>query len=481
MSVSKKNRLKELFEEWCDEEVKLILPLAPSGSNRSYFRLQSQNHTAIGTIGINDQENNAFVAFSNHFYEKGLPVPQIYKTDLEQGIYLQEDLGATTLFSFLLQKGDGFPKRLIEVYKKVVEQLAHLQIKGGEGLDYANCYPRAAFDKQSMLWDFNTFKYYFLKFAKIPFDEQALEKDFHAFADYLLQADCTNFMFRDFQSRNIMMRKGEPFFIDYQGGRQGALQYDLASLLYQAKANMPHEIREELLQHYLSVASGLTNIDKEKFIEYYYGYVLIRSIQTFGTYGYRGLHERKEHFLTSIPFAIKNLKWIVKNVKLGIDLPALWPALVAITESDQFATFDKNTSDVSFLNVSVGSFSYKYGLPEDQSGNGGGFIFDCRCIHNPGRYEPYKKQTGRDEPVITFLQNHSNMEGFLSNIYHIVDIAVENYIERSFTNLSIQFGCTGGQHRSVYAADCLAKHLQIKYGVKVNLFHREQERKGWKN
>ncbi len=481
MPVNKKEILKNLFENWAGEEANLVLPLAPSGSNRIYYRLKGATKTAIGTYGSKPSENNAFVEFSKDFFSKKLPVPEIYATDLSNNAYLQEDLGTTTLFSFLLQKGDDFPRDLVNVYKKVVEKLANLQIKGGKGLDYNNCYPRAAFDKQSMLWDFNTFKYYFLKFAKIPFDEQALEKDFHAFGDYLLQADCSHFMFRDFQSRNIMMRKGAPFFVDYQGGRKGALQYDLASLLFQAKANMPNEIRSELLEHYLDTAEQLTTINREEFKEYYYGYVLIRCIQTFGTYGYRGLHERKEHFLTSIPYAIKNLKWIIENVKLKVDLPSLWPALIAITESEQFATFDKSKSDASFLNVSVGSFSYKFGLPENTTGNGGGFVFDCRCIHNPGRYEPYKKETGRDKATITFLQNHSNMEGFLSNIYHIVDIAVENYLERSFTSLSIHFGCTGGQHRSVYAADCMARHLKLKYGVNVDLLHREQERKGWKN
>ncbi len=473
--------LTRLFEEWAGERATLVLPLAPSGSDRVYYRLQGASRQAIGAYNEDLKENMAFLSFSRHFHQKGLLVPEIYADDLEQHAYLQEDLGSTTLYSYLLQRGDDFPDYLKEIYKKVVAELPRLQILGGEGLDYSKCYPRASFDRQSMLWDLNTFKYYFLKLGKIQFDEQALEDDFHRLADFLLQADCDYFMFRDFQTRNIMIKNGAPLFIDYQGGRKGALQYDLASLLYQAKANIPAEIRLELLEHYLDAASELIDIDRESFISYYYGYVLIRCIQVFGTYGFRGLYERKQHFLSSIPFAINNIRWLLENVQLSADLPELWRCLQAITEAEAFKPFDQQRGKSSLLTASVSSFSYKHGLPEDKSGNGGGFIFDCRFIHNPGRYEPYKKQTGRDEPVINFLKQHSSMDAFLNNAYHIVDEAVENYITRSFTSLSINFGCTGGQHRSVYAADCMARHIEHKFGVKVELFHREQERKGWKN
>ena len=473
--------LSNLFEQWSGERPTLILPLAPSGSHRVYYRLSSKDKVAVGAHNADRKENQAFLAFSKHFKEKGLPVPTIYAEDLDRNVYLQEDLGATTLYSYLLQKGDYFPDYLLQIYKKVVEKLALLQVQGGEGLDFSVCYPRAAFDKQSMLWDFNTFKYYFLKLARIPFDEQLLEDDIDRFAEYLLTTDCSHFMFRDFQTRNIMIKSGEPYFIDYQGGRRGALQYDLASLLYQAKANIPDDIRRELLNHYLDALEKLIPVDREKFIEHFYGYVLIRSIQTFGTYGFRGLFERKEYFIKSIPFAIRNVKWILENASFPVEMPELTRALQSIVGSKKFEPFDKIKASSSLLTVMIQSFSYKRGVPADPSGNGGGFVFDCRFIHNPGRYEPYKKLTGRDEAVINFLQHHSGMEEFLNQIYLLTDPAVEDYIERSFTSLTINFGCTGGQHRSVYAADQLAKHIHEKYGVNVELKHTEQELKDWKN
>ena len=473
--------LSTLFEQWSGERPDLMLPLAPSASPRIYYRLSKGEKVAVGAYNADRKENSAFLHFSKHFKGKELPVPEIYAEDLDGHVYLQEDLGATTLYSYLLQASSPFPDYLVRIYKKVVEKLAVLQVKGGEGLDFSVCYPRAAFDKQSMLWDFNTFKYYFLKLAKIPFEEQTLENDMHRFAEYLLTTDCSHFMFRDFQTRNIMIRNGEPFFIDYQGGRKGALQYDLASLLYQAKANIPNDIRKDLVNHYLDVLEKLIAVDREKFFEYFYGYVLMRSIQTFGTYGFRGLFERKEYFIKSIPFAIRNVKWILENADFPIAIPHLKKVLEKIVTSKKFEPFDKIKAASSLLSVSVNSFSFKRGVPPDPSGHGGGFIFDCRSIHNPGRYEPYKRQTGRDEPVINFLQQHSHMTEFLNHIYLIVDPAIENYIERSFTSLTVNFGCTGGQHRSVYAADQFAKHVKEKYGVEVKLMHVEQEGKGWKN
>ncbi len=473
--------LRELFYEWSGEEPELLLPLAPSGSNRIYYRLKKGEKSAIGAYNPNAKENQAFIGFSRHFWDKGLPVPEIYAEAPDHLIYLQEDLGFTTLYSYLLQKGEYFPDYLIRIYKRVVEQLARLQVEGGKGLDYGLCYPRDAFDRQSMLWDFNTFKYHFLRLADVPFDEQLLENDMHALADYLLQADGSHFMFRDFQTRNIMIRAGEPFFIDYQGGRRGALQYDLASLLYQAKANIPEDIRLELLEHYMDSLEQFIPLERERFVEYYYAFVFVRSIQVLGAYGFRGLYERKEHFISSIPFALRNVKWLLDNKKLAVPMPELERALYRLIESKRFEPFDRIKGASSLLTVSVNSFAYSSGPPPDTSGNGGGFIFDCRFIHNPGRYEPYKKLTGRDEPVINFLKHHSQMDDFMNDVFHIVDAAVEDYIERSFTNLMANFGCTGGQHRSVYAADILAKHLKEKYGVRVELSHQEQERKGWRN
>lgn len=481
-SIAIEQRLSALFEEWSGETPTLVLPLAPSGSDRIYYRLQSENKLAVGAYNPHPQENDAFLSFSRHFREKGLPVPEIYAEDPEQHIYLQQDLGSTTLYSYLLQKGEHFPDSLINIYRRVIEQLARLQVLGGAGLDYKKCFPRTNFDKQSMLWDFNYFKYYFLRLAYVPFDEQALEEDAHRLADFLLETNTDHFMFRDFQTRNIMIKNGEPIFIDYQGGRRGALQYDLASLLYQAKADIPEDIRDELLHHYLDVLSDILPVDREAFITHYYGYVFMRCIQVLGAYGFRGLYERKAHFLESIPFALRNLKWLFDNDKIPVAIPELRRALEALIASKQFEPFDKTKAASSPLTVVINSFSYKItGVPEDNSGNGGGFVFDCRFLHNPGRYEPYKKLTGRDEAVINFLQHHSEMGNYLQDIYRIVDQAVEDYIDRNFTHLQVNFGCTGGQHRSVYAADSLTKHLREKYGIKVVLHHIEQEKKNWKN
>ncbi|PHI21671.1 phosphotransferase enzyme family protein [Lewinellaceae bacterium SD302] len=474
--------LNRLFTQWAGRPAELLLPLAPSGSKRMYYRLQAGDKVAIGAYHLDARENEAFISFSRHFKALDLPVPEIYATDLNQHIYLQEDLGSTTLYSYLLQRGDYWPDYLTKIYQRVVEQLARLQIIGGKELDYSKCYPRAAFDRQSIRWDFNYFKYYFLKLAGVDFDEDALETDAERLADYLLEADGNYFMFRDFQTRNIMVKSGEPVFIDYQGGRRGALQYDLASLLFQAKANLPEDIRTKLLEHYLDAAGELIDLDRKAFSEHYYGFVFIRCLQVLGAYGFRGLYERKEHFLQSIPFALRNLDWLLTNDKLVPELPELTRALRQLIDDKQFEPFDKIRGSSSLLKVSVASFSYKKGgIPADESGNGGGFIFDCRALHNPGRYEPYKKQTGRDEAVINFLNHHSQMPDFLQNVFRIVDPAVENYIDRSFTHLQVSFGCTGGQHRSVYAADQLTAHLRKKYGVEVDLHHIEQEKKNWKN
>lgn len=474
--------ITELFSNWTGQPPKQIIPLPPSGSHRIYYRLVAGSVSAIGTYNLDERENAAFLSFSKHFKSKDLPVPQIYAEDAKVNTYLQEDLGDQSLYQLLPAPGGGFSKSLIMYYQKVLSKLAELQVNGGKGIDYQLAYPRAEFDRQSMRWDFNTFKYYFLRLSGLPVDEQALEEDFDELATFLLDADTNHFMFRDFQSRNIMIKDGEPYFIDYQGGRKGALQYDLASLLYQAKANIPEVIRQQLLNYYLEQLEQWLKIDRDQFRRHYYGYVLIRSLQVLGTYGYRGLYERKEHFLKSIPFALQNIRWLLEHKKISPSLPTLKQALWQLIQSEQFMPFDKQNGAQSPLQVYVSSFSFlKGGIPVDDSGNGGGFVFDCRFIHNPGRYTPYKKLTGRDLPVIQFLQQQSQMSDFLNDVYRIVGEAIENYVSRGFSNLMVNFGCTGGQHRSVYAADALTKHLEEKYGVEVVLHHIEQEKKGWIN
>jgi len=459
-----------------------ITPLAPSGSPRRYYRLQSSGSSAIGTYNEDDRENHAFLAFSHHFRSKGLPVPEIYAEDLPHHVYLQEDLGEERLYDRLPAPGAAFSEELTQLYQRVVEQLARLQIVGGAGLDYSLCTPREVFDERAMMWDFNAFKYQFLKLSGVVFDEEALEEEGQQLIKFLAAAGAEHFLFRDFQSRNIMLRDGEPYFIDYQGGRRGALPYDLASLLYQAKANIPEAVREELLHHYLDAAEQYTAIDRAAFIRHYYGFVLLRTLQVLGAYGLRGLYERKPHFLQSIPYALQNLNNLLRENRADLQLPELRRLVGRLLEDERFAASAKKAGAQRPLVVRIHSFSYKIGgIPPDPSGNGGGFVFDCRFLHNPGRYAPYKKLTGRDEAVINFLKHHSQMDVFLGEVFRIVDEAVDNYIERGFTSLMVSFGCTGGQHRSVYAADELAKHLQERYGVNIELQHVEQERKNWKN
>ncbi|NBC10085.1 MAG: phosphotransferase [Bacteroidetes bacterium] len=475
-------RLAHLFQAWAGQPVEQVLPLAPSGSPRIYYRLKAGERTAIGTYNADQAENEAFLSFSRHFKAKGLPVPNIYAENLSAHIYLQEDLGDERLYDRLPEPGQPFPETLAGLYKRVVEELARLQIQGGQGLDYSKCTPREVFDEQAMLWDFYAFKYQFLKLSGIAFDEQALEEDAHRLIDFLNGAGTAHFLFRDFQSRNIMLRDSQPYFIDYQGGRRGALPYDLASLLYQAKANILEAVREELLYHYLDAAEQYTAIDRAAFVRHYYGFVLLRTLQVLSAYGLRGLHERKPHFLQSIPYALQNLDKLLQDNRTGLRLPELRRLVGRLLEDERFAASAKKAGAQHPLVVRIHSFSYKIGgIPPDPTGNGGGFVFDCRFLHNPGRYAPYKKLTGRDEAVINFLKHHSQMDGFLGEAFRIVDEAVENYIERGFSSLMVSFGCTGGQHRSVYAADALAKHLQEKYGVQVALKHIEQERKGWVN
>lgn len=475
MKQNIKNRLIALFENHFGEEVTYFDVLPSSGSYREYCRIKSQRFKAIGAYNADLKENTAFLEFTKNFTAKGLNVPEIFAVGAPHDIYLQSDLDDTTLFSFITAEREkaGFSPAIIDTYKKVLNQLPLLQTKGAEDLDWCYCYPRSAFDRQSMKWDLNYFKYYFLKLAKISFDEQALENDYNTFIGFLLEENQDYFMYRDFQSRNIMLKDDNIFFIDYQGGRKGALQYDLASLLFDAKADIPHETRAELLEYYLDQLEQIMSVNRAKFKNYYYGYVLIRIMQAMGAYGFRGFYEKKEHFLKSIPYALDNLKWLLNNTQLPIELPELTKVLQNIAESEYLREIG---SAKNGLTVKVMSFSFKKGYPVDPSGNGGGFVFDCRSIHNPGRYEPYKHLTGMDEPVKKFLEEQSEMEEFLHSVYRLTDQTVQKYLERQFNHLCISFGCTGGQHRSVYAAERLSRYLKDNYPVKVILNHREQEK-----
>ncbi len=467
-------KLADLFKKRFSENVTSTEVLPPSGSYREYIRLKSANYTAIGTWNKDEKENNAFVNFSFQLRSTGLNVPEIYEYDPKARIYLQEDLGDTTLFSFLtdIRNQKGFSSEIQDAYRKVVRVLPVIQVTAGKVIDFNFCYPRKAFDRQSMMWDLNYFKYYFLKLAKINFDEQALEDDYSAFCDYLLRAESDFFMMRDFQSRNILLRQDEPWFIDYQGGRRGALQYDLASLLYDAKANIPQPVREELIEEYLDHLTDIHPVDRKEFLQYFYGYVLIRMMQAMGAYGFRGFYEKKAHFLKSIPFALKNLNMVMKKIDIPIQLPELYHVLNSLSESE---VLNDIVTKESGLTVSVTSFSYKKGLPVDNSGNGGGFVFDCRALPNPGRLIEYQKLTGKDSQVISYLEAYPEVASFLDSVFSLVDGSIKTYIARKFTHLSVQFGCTGGQHRSVFLAERLSTHLRDNFPVKVVLQHKELE------
>lgn len=470
-------RLSHLFKEYTQEDCTSIVPLAPSGSNRQYFRLQNSKNSIIGVFNADLKENIAFISFTKSLQAAGIRVPEILIEYLDAHVYLQSDLGDMTLFEYIktVRKGNEFPEELREVYTKIVKQLPHIQTQGAKKIDFSVCYPRPAFDRQSMHWDLNYFKYYFLKLAGVAFDEQELENDFQVFMEWLDNSPAEYFLYRDFQSRNIMLVNNEPYFIDYQGGRKGALQYDIASLLYDAKAGLSEEIRHELLQTYLDELETIMPVQRDEFQQLYYGFVLIRIMQAMGAYGYRGFFERKEHFLQSIPFALDNLNAIMQRVQLPIEVPTLTRIWKSLPLSSKLRKIGSNSQR---LRVKIQSFSYKRGLPQDGTEHGGGFIFDCRSIHNPGRYTEYKTKSGKDKDVIEFFAKEKEMHDFLTDVYSLVDKAVAKYIDRKFDYLSVSFGCTGGQHRSVFSAENLAKHLKEKYNVELELSHRET--KYWK-
>jgi len=469
--------LKKLFEEHFHLPAEQVQPLQGelSASGRKIIRLSSGKTTAVGiSYGVRE-ENVAFLTFSRHFRRHGLPVPEIYGEDLGQGAYLEEDLGDITLFEFLSKNraGETIAPEVIEAYRRAVAVLPRFQVEAGRDLDYRVCYPRGSFDRQSIAWDLNYFKYYFLRLAAIPFSEQALEDDFERLTDFLLTAPSDYFLYRDFQSRNIMLRGGQPWFVDYQGGRKGALQYDIASLLFDAKADLPPDLRKELLDDYLDALQKFIDVDREQFLHLYYAYVYVRILQALGAYGFRGFYERKAHFLQSVPYAMKNLRWLLHNVKLPVELPTLMEAFRSMLASEKLLGLASEAQD---LTVRVFSFSFHRDLPKDESGNGGGFIFDGRSLPNPGREERFKPLTGKDAPVIDYLNQQENVHQFLASVFSLVDATVSNYQQRGFKNLMVSFGCTGGQHRSVYLAEQLAKKLRGRDGVDVEVRHLELEK-----
>jgi len=464
--------LRVLFKQWSGELPDKIIAIPPSGSERRYCRLTCQNKSAIGAWNPVKEENSAFLHFTKHFKANGLHVPAIYGADPDNNIYLIEDLGNTSLFSLLETKSQdtGFPAEIVRLYQESLKELIRFQVIAGKNLDYSFCYPYGAFDARSVKWDLNYFKYYFLK-LHIPFHEGKLEDDFDTLINYLGQADSSFFMYRDFQSRNILVKYNQPYFIDYQGGRKGPLQYDVASLLFQVKADLSLDLREELLDYYISELSSCIKIDQTAFKKLYYGFVLIRLLQVLGAYGFRGLIEKKPHFLSSIPFALKNLEWWLTHVDLQLDLPELLPGLKSLTGIDKYQTVDAPPVAGKFT-VTLKSFSYKKGIPEDYSVHGGGFVFDCRALPNPGREERYRAFNGKDQVVIDCLKKEPDVISFLNDAEKIVCQSIDNYLKRGFNSLVVYFGCTGGQHRSVFCAETLAARLQKRYPqISVEVIH----------
>ena len=461
--------LKKLYTAYTGHEPETIVEMPASGSNRRYFRLKG-DPTLIGVSGESVEENRAFLYMSGHFRRRGLPVPQVFIKSDDDIHYLQEDLGDTLLFH-AIEKGRKtgiFGEEEKQLLRKTLRLLPAVQFAGAEGMDFSYCYPQAEFNRRSILWDLNYFKYCFLKATGLDFQEDRLEDDFQKMADVLLQSGSDTFMYRDFQSRNIMIKDGEPWLIDFQGGRKGPVYYDVASFLWQAKANYPDSLRQELLHEYIDALRKYRPVDEACFMARLRHFVLFRTMQVLGAYGFRGYFEKKPHFIQSVPFAIGNLRRLLREPYP--EYPYLCQVLTRLTELKQFT--DEQQKDR--LVVKVTSFSYKKGIPEDTSGNGGGFVFDCRAVNNPGKYERYKPFTGLDEPVVRFLEDDGEITAFLEHVYALVDASVKRYMERGFTSLSVCFGCTGGQHRSVYSAQHLAEHLNRTFGVQVNLMHREQ-------
>ena len=499
--------LRKLYEQWKGEAPVQTERLAGAGSNREYYRMtDGEGQSVIGCIGTSRDENHAFVCLTKHFTRRQLPVPQILAVSNDELRYLQTDLGDQSLFDALRvgrEAGGRYTQQERALLVKTIRELPNIQMRGARGLDWSCCYPQPEFDQDSVLFDLNYFKYCFLKATGLDFHELKLEANFRMLAKDLTAETCDAFLYRDFQARNVMLVDGEPRFIDYQGGRKGPFYYDLASFLWQASAKYPDKLRRDLIAEYYDSLKNYTEVPSERHFKARLDlFVLFRTLQVLGAYGFRGYFERKRHFIDSIPPAMDNMRNLLKNSTVDAypylkevlsnmcQLPQFAPQKVVVakradgyktTESNVYkphpqdgpATFSKYDGTGPLV-VRVFSFSYRKGIPEDESGNGGGYVFDCRSTHNPGRYEPYKQLTGLDEPVIRFLEDDGEITIFLQSVYRLADAHVERYLQRGFTSLMFSFGCTGGQHRSVYSAQHLAEHIHEKYGIEVRICHREQ-------
>lgn len=487
------DRLRNLYRSHFGTDARDAAALPVSGSHRLYFRLAGDAGPVIGVIGTDVRENMAFCSIGSHFRSKGIKVPEIFAAEEDMSAYLQEDLGDTTLFDALAPCRDSgvYDSAAEALLHKAVADLATIQYAGAEGLDFSLCHPFSSYGRRLVMFDLDYFKYCFLKASGVEFDEMPLQTDFEKLADDVASIPHDTFMYRDFQSRNIMVRDGQLYYIDFQGGMQGFPYYDLASFAWQARARYPQKLRASLCEAYLDAARRYRDIDTDTFSRDLRLSVLIRTLQVLGAYGFRGYFERKGHFLKSIPAAVENIRellsepyrdypylnLVLERIVSAHDSGKLVPALggdgAAGSKSGQDGA-GKVAAGTGVLTVTVWSFSYRKGIPEDPTGNGGGYVFDCRAVHNPGKYECYRSLTGMDEPVRKFLEDDGEILAFLENVYALVDAHVKRFLERGFTSLTVCFGCTGGRHRSVYCAEALARRLSGMPGVRVHLIHREQ-------
>ena len=464
--------LNDLFEKVVGQQPNSVVKLSGDGSNRSYYRMSAGGSTLIGVMGTCEEENRAFVAMSEKFLSGGIEAPRVCAVSDDGLCYVQEDLGDLSLFAYMKESRDSqsFVPKDKNMLCYIMSILPRIQYEVARDFDFGVCYPVAAFDKRTVMWDFNYFKYCFLKGVGVEFNESLLENEFEKMACMLLVDEENTFMYRDFQSRNVMIHDGRPFFIDFQGGRKGPVYYDVASFVGQARACYTSQVVDEMIDAYLDALKAYRRVERAYFMRNLALFRVFRLLQNLGTYGFRGLYEHKKAFVETIPGALAQLK--EQLAMLHGEFPYIERLIAEIAELPMFVK-----QSVEGLTVDVMSFSYRRGIPDDYSGNGGGFVFDCRAIHNPGRYEPYKKLCGMDEPVMKFLETESDIAAFLENAYALVDNMVDTYKRRGFTHIQVCCGCTGGQHRSVYSAEHIAHHVAEKFGVRVVVTHKMLNKK----
>lgn len=476
--------LSKLFEDKFGTGPTEIVKMPGAGSARQYYRLLSREGTeweqsnvrqdisCIGVDGTDAVENRCFITLAESFRKAAINVPEIYCASSDWRYYLQEDLGDRSLFSLLPKDGtvpEGEARRLIESSLRYLVVFHKLPEK-----DWGPGIMNPPFSGRQVMWDLNYFKYEFLRSAAIPFDENRMENEFEKLRDRIMESvsHFSGFMYRDFQSRNIMIRKGEPYFIDFQGGRRGPGIYDVVSLLWQAKAFLPESFRREMLDVYCREYTS-SRAEREALKKSYALFALLRTLQVLGAYGLRGLIEKKSHFIESIPRGLANLNEL-KEAGILDDYPELASVATILKDDERFLTICERNN--GRLKIKVFSFSYKKGYPVDYTGNGGGFMFDCRGMHNPGRYEEYRHLTGLDAPVKEFLEKRGEVQGFTENAVSLVKPTIARYLSRGFTSLQIGFGCTGGQHRSVYCAETMARKLRELFPeAEIEICHREQQ------